>query len=104
MMKQQYIFRKTNNQMKHKFTINLLTLTFVSLLLVAVLFTGCKCSPNDNDCNTYNDSTNYNNSEYDYNDRKSGVGMTFDGKMGVDLGGGVIMKMDGSGIGVGFGF
>jgi hypothetical protein len=33
-----------------------------------------------------------------------GFGMRYDGKLGMDLGGGLVMPLDGSGIGPGFGF
>lgn len=41
--------------------------------------------------------------EYESKD-PGGVGMTYGGKLGVDLGNGIIMPFDGSGIGIGFSF
>lgn len=34
----------------------------------------------------------------------SGMGMTYGGKIGMDLGGGLVMPYDGSGISMGYGF
>lgn len=33
-----------------------------------------------------------------------GVGMTYSGKIGIDLGGGLVMPYDGSSVGLGYGF
>lgn len=41
---------------------------------------------------------------YDYDDSGSGMGVTYGGKLGFDMGGGLVMPMDGSGLSMGYGF
>lgn len=43
-------------------------------------------------------------SSYDYDNNGSGLGVTYGGKLGIDMGGGLVMPIDGSGLSMGYGF
>jgi hypothetical protein len=49
------------------------------------------------------DDTTLDTDAYDPSE-PGGMGMTYNGKLGFDMGGGLILPYDGSGLGLGFGF
>ena len=67
------------------------------LLVAALLLAGCECGKL---CEQPPPMTA---GEVNNKDHKSGLGMGYNGKLGVDLGGGLIMGFDGK-LHVGFGF
>lgn len=80
---------------------------FVTAILVAgIALTGCMPTGSSQDEETVSEDTVPSDDLYYEDDSMggSGFGMTYNGKPGIDLGGGFVVPFDGSAPGLGFGF
>lgn len=78
----------------------------VGAVLVSVAFVGCVPSVSSHDeKGTVSDTVPSDDLYYeDETTNGSGLGMTYNGKLGVAVGGGIVIPFDGSGPGLGFGY
>lgn len=73
-----------------------------SFLILLLSISGCALTtPSTEDTTSTTDDTS---TSYENDEPSSGIGMTYNGKVGIDMGGGFVVPFDGSAPGMGMGF
>lgn len=69
------------------------------VILITFILMSCDITPNK-----YENTNNTKPKAEEKENKKSGIGMTYTGKLGIDIGNGLVVPFDGKGVGLGFGF